>query len=60
MPKTNYKCSQCGEKFEYSKGIFERETKIKCPKCGAQNVKKTVNPFSPDSCSNSLSNRGGG
>ncbi|MGP8080266.1 MAG: FmdB family zinc ribbon protein [Dehalococcoidales bacterium] len=35
MPKNNYKCSQCGEKFDYSKGLFERETNIKCPKCGS-------------------------
>ena len=37
MPKNEYKCQRCGEKFEYSKGLFERENNVKCPKCGAQN-----------------------
>ena len=48
MPQTNYKCSQCGGKFEYSKGLFEKENNIKCPKCGAQNPEKITAPVKPD------------
>ena len=40
MPKNEYKCQQCGEKFEYSKGLFERENNVKCPKCGTQNPRR--------------------
>ncbi len=60
MPKNNYKCSQCGEKFDYSKGLFERETNIKCPKCGSLNPQKISNPVKPDSCTNPFELRGGG
>jgi putative FmdB family regulatory protein len=60
MPNYEYKCPQCGEKFEYSKGIFEQESKIKCPKCGSLNQKKIAPPVKPDSCSNPFESRGGG
>jgi putative FmdB family regulatory protein len=60
MPKTNYKCSQCGEKFEYSKGLFEKENNIKCPKCGSQNHKKILALVKPDPCSNPFETKGGG
>ena len=60
MPKTNYKCSQCGEKFEYSKGLFEKENNIKCPKCGSQNPKKISVPVKLDPCSNPFETKGGG
>jgi putative FmdB family regulatory protein len=60
MPKTNYKCSQCDEKFEYSKGLFEKENNIKCPKCGSQNPKKITAPVKPDPYSNPFETKGGG
>jgi putative FmdB family regulatory protein len=60
MPKNEYKCQRCGDKFEYSKGLFERENNIKCPKCGAQNPKKVVAPVNPDSYTNPFAPRGGG
>jgi putative FmdB family regulatory protein len=60
MPQTNYKCSQCSGKFEYSKGLFEKENNIKCPKCGAQNPEKITAPVKPDPCVNPFESRGGG
>ena len=59
MPKTDYKCQQCGEKFEYSKGLFERENKIKCPKCGSQNLKKAASVVHQDQFTNPFETRGG-
>jgi putative FmdB family regulatory protein len=60
MSKNSYKCSQCGDKFEYSKGLFEKENSIKCPKCGSQNPKKITASVKSDPCSNPFESRGGG
>ena len=59
MSSYKYRCQQCGEQFEYSKGLFERENKIKCPKCSAQNLKKIISPINQDKFTNPFETRGG-
>lgn len=40
MPTYEYKCMDCGEKFEVFTSISEKEKglDVKCPKCGSDNV----------------------
>jgi putative FmdB family regulatory protein len=40
MPVYEYKCEDCGEKFEVTRGFFEKEKPSKCPKCGSGKVQK--------------------
>lgn len=42
MPIYEYKCENCGKKFE--KLIYSDE-KIECPKCGSEKVKKLISLF---------------
>jgi len=43
MPIFEYRCENCGEKFE--KLIYGAE-ELTCPKCGSKNIKKLISPFS--------------
>lgn len=43
MPIYEYKCKNCGHKFE--KLVFGKE-KIKCPKCQGSTLKKLFSTFS--------------
>jgi putative FmdB family regulatory protein len=58
MAKYKYNCQKCGKNFDYTKSLFERENRIKCPKCGAQDV-KNMGPVADNSDCNSAP-RGGG
>lgn len=38
MAKYEFKCTDCGENFEITCHMDEREEKAVCPKCGGRNV----------------------
>ncbi|MFC1951061.1 zinc ribbon domain-containing protein [Chloroflexota bacterium] len=40
MPKYEYKCKDCGERFEEEKKIEEYDSKSACPKCESQNTQR--------------------
>jgi putative FmdB family regulatory protein len=42
MPIYEYKCSECGERFEKWQRSISCEEAARCPKCGSQQVKKAV------------------
>jgi putative FmdB family regulatory protein len=42
MPIFEFKCEECGEKFE--KLVYSNE-EICCPKCGSKNLKKLISLF---------------
>ncbi|TYB95059.1 MAG: zinc ribbon domain-containing protein [Kosmotoga sp.] len=44
MPIFEYKCQSCGQ--EFSKLVFNSSEEIKCPECGATDVKKKLSAFS--------------
>jgi len=52
MPIFEYKCQSCGQ--EFSKLVFKSSEQIKCPECGAADVKKKLSTIS--SCSGDSSN----
>ncbi|TYB36022.1 MAG: zinc ribbon domain-containing protein [Flexistipes sinusarabici] len=47
MPIFEYKCQSCGQ--EFSKLVFNSSEEIKCPECGAADVKKKISVFSSSS-----------
>ncbi|MEW6411221.1 MAG: zinc ribbon domain-containing protein [Candidatus Zixiibacteriota bacterium] len=52
MPLFEYKCSDCGSKFEE---LVSSDTKVECPKCGSENVTKLLSTFSASGGSSSSS-----
>ena len=40
MPIYEYRCTNCGEKFEAFCGLVDVESELKCPKCGSKNPEK--------------------
>jgi len=46
MPIYEYRCLECGEKFEkLVRSINNPEPEIKCPKCGGRKVEKLLSSF---------------
>jgi putative FmdB family regulatory protein len=45
MPIYEYKCKQCGEKFETRLNVFHNRTEVKCPKCGKDDPERVFSPF---------------
>ncbi|MEW5745656.1 MAG: zinc ribbon domain-containing protein [Nitrospirota bacterium] len=46
MPIYEYACTRCKESFSVYQSITARESDTKCPKCGANEVKKKLSSFS--------------
>jgi putative FmdB family regulatory protein len=51
MPIYEYKCPNCGDKFELRRGINDSDSEIKCPRCGAANPRRVISMFSRGSSS---------
>lgn len=45
MPLYEYRCTQCGEKFEIRQAMGEDGSKLNCPKCQAGNPEKLFSTF---------------
>ena len=57
MPIFEFKCKECGEKFE--KLLFSSDKdKIKCPKCNSENVSKVFSVFSSKATGSSCASTG--
>jgi len=46
MPIYEYRCQECGEKFEKLVRFSTSISEIECPKCGGRNVGKLISAFS--------------
>ena len=46
MPIYSYRCRDCQEKFDLLVGVTSKAAEQKCPKCGSQNIDKTLTAFS--------------
>ena len=42
MPLYEYRCKQCGNKFEVLRGITASDEDVKCPKCGGEKPEKLL------------------
>jgi putative FmdB family regulatory protein len=45
MPIYEYKCQNCGEKFELRLSISHDKKSLKCPKCGQADPERIFSPF---------------
>ena len=46
MPVYEYRCDECGERFEQTETLAEHETgKPTCPKCKSKNVSRSFSTF---------------
>lgn len=46
MPIYEYECPKCSEKFELRRSITDKDSEIKCPKCGVLNPRRVLSIFS--------------
>ena len=46
MPIYEYRCSECGEKFEKLVRFSASTSEVECPKCGSQKADKLISAFS--------------
>ncbi|MBM4464147.1 MAG: zinc ribbon domain-containing protein [Chloroflexi bacterium] len=46
MPIYEYRCSECGERFEKLVRFGTSTSEIECPKCGGRRVEKLISAFS--------------
>ncbi|UCH50682.1 MAG: zinc ribbon domain-containing protein [Chloroflexota bacterium] len=46
MPIYEYECTNCGEKFEAHRKISDRDSEVKCPKCGKKQPRRIFSIFS--------------
>ena len=45
MPIYEYRCLECGEKFEKLVRLSTPTSEIECPNCGEQKVEKLISAF---------------
>ncbi len=46
MPIYEYRCQECGEKFEKLVRLSTSTSEIECPKCSGRRVEKLISAFS--------------
>jgi len=46
MPIYEYRCQECGEKFETLVRLSTSTSEIECPKCSGRRVEKLISAFS--------------
>ena len=51
MPIYEYRCLECGEKFEKLVRFSTSTSEIECPECGGRKVEKHISPFSTSTLS---------
>jgi putative FmdB family regulatory protein len=51
MPIYEYRCSQCGLKFEIHRSMEDGNGMIKCPACGKANAQRLFSSFAKGSSS---------
>ncbi|GIU80743.1 MAG: zinc ribbon domain-containing protein [Bryobacteraceae bacterium] len=59
MPMYEYRCEECGAKYEQLRRMSEADTNLECPACGSLNVRREVSACAIGGSASS-SNSGGG
>ena len=49
MPIYEYERRSCSEKFEAFRSINDKDSEVKCPRCGTKNSKRVFSVFSTGS-----------
>lgn len=42
MPMYEYRCTECGERYEQLRRMSEADTGLECPKCGSERVDREI------------------
>jgi putative FmdB family regulatory protein len=50
MALHEYRCNQCGGRFEFLLRVSETDKDAECPKCGAHDAVKEFSSFSSPGC----------
>jgi putative FmdB family regulatory protein len=45
MPIYEYRCHECGERFESFRAISDRDDSVECPKCGKKDSRRVISPI---------------
>lgn len=45
MPMYEYRCRECGEKYEQLRRMQDADIDLECPECGATNIERLVSGF---------------
>jgi putative FmdB family regulatory protein len=49
MPIYEYECLKCQERFELRRQIFDSDSNVRCPKCGAEKPTRVFSVFTTGS-----------
>lgn len=60
MPIYEYECPNCGSKFEMLRPVAGEDDEVRCPACGAGEVKRRLSTFAGVGTSKPSSCGGGG
>ncbi|MEZ5400030.1 MAG: zinc ribbon domain-containing protein [Bryobacteraceae bacterium] len=50
MPMYEYRCQECGEKYEQLRRMSEADTGLACPRCASQKVERLLSAFATAGC----------
>ena len=45
MPLYEYRCSECGERFELIRRFQEADRELACPRCQSEQVERQISSF---------------
>lgn len=60
MPIYQYKCEQCGNRFELLRGVDQDDSELTCPKCSAKSPRRVISSFSTFTSGSGCAPIGGG
>ena len=60
MPMYEFRCRECGERFEELRGLSEPDTGVECPKCGGGRVERLLSSFATSGASSPSGSSSGG
>jgi putative FmdB family regulatory protein len=52
-----YRCQQCGKRFEMLRRMADADRELECPECRSGEVERQVSTFSSGACGSSGSGR---
>ncbi|MFN7925961.1 MAG: zinc ribbon domain-containing protein [Bryobacteraceae bacterium] len=50
MPMYEYRCQECGDKFEQLRRMADADTNVICPRCASQKVVRLLSGFATTGC----------
>ena len=60
MPMYEFRCRECGERFEELRGVNEPDAGIECPRCGCGLIERLLSSFATSAASSPSGSSSGG